>query len=178
MKLSVYSPGSIEEIRRLFTRVFSSAEGESEGLLVGGLAYDALTGTDADDLYGFVAEEAGQIIAAILFTRLTFPAGVNAFLLSPVAVDSACQGKGIGQELIGFGLDRLKQSGVELVFTYGDPGFYSKVGFEQISAEIARAPFQLSLPEGWLGQSLAGDPIEPVSGVSRCVEAFNRPEIW
>ena len=36
-----------------------------------------------------------------------------------------------GQQLINFGLAHLKEIGVELVFTYGDMNFYSKVGFKQ-----------------------------------------------
>jgi len=60
---------------------------------------------------------------------LTFESEVNAFLLGPVAIHTSYQGKGIGQKLINFGLNTLKENGVELAFTYGDPNFYSKVGF-------------------------------------------------
>jgi putative acetyltransferase len=178
VKLSPYSPGSVEEIRQLFTQVFSNSEGQSEGLLVGNLAYDLMTGTNAQDLYGFIAVEHGQIIGSIFFTRLTFACEINAFLLSPVAIHTNYQGKSIGQKLINFGIHHLKEMGVELVFTYGDPDFYSKVGFNQVIGKIAKAPFKLTQPEGWLGQSLVGDEIEPIAGDSYCVEAFNKPEYW
>ena len=49
MKLSIYRTDNIEEIKQLFTKVFSDSEGQSEGLLIGNLAYDLMTGTDVKD---------------------------------------------------------------------------------------------------------------------------------
>ena len=178
MKLLAFKPGNIEEIKQLFTKVFSDSEGLSEGMLIGNLTYDIMTGTDAEDIYGFIATENKQIIGSIFFTRLTFESGVNAFLLSPVAIHTRYQGKGIGQKLINFGISHLKENRVSIVFTYGNPGFYSKVGFKLISEQIAKAPFKLSQPEGWLAQSLVSDEVKPISGGSYCVKAFNKPEIW
>ncbi len=178
MKLSTYSSSNIEEIKQLFTKVFSDSEGQSEGLLIGNLAYDLMTSTDGNDLYGFVATENEQIIGSIFFSKLTFENEVNSFLLSPVAIHTSHQGKGIGQKLINFGLNTLKENGVELAFTYGDPGFYSKTGFRPITEKLVKAPLTLTYPEGWLGQSLLSDEIEPITGNSHCVDALNKPEYW
>ncbi len=147
-------------------------------MLIGNLTYDIMTGTDAQDIYGFIATENKQIIGSIFFTRLTFESGVNAFLLSPVAIHTSYQGKGIGQKLINFGIGHLKENRVSIVFTYGDPDFYSKVGFNLIPEQTVKAPFKLSQPEGWLAQSLVSDEVKPIAGNSYCVEAFNKPEIW
>ena len=178
MKLSQYNPGNIEEIKQLFIKTFSDSEGQSEGLLIGSLVYDLMTNTDAHDLYGFVATENGQIIGSIIFSRLTFESEVNAFLLSPVAIHTSYQGKGIGQKLINFGLNTLKENGVELAFTYGNPDFYSKVGFSLIAEKFVKAPLKLTYPEGWLGKSLVSDEIVPITGDSYCVEALNKSEYW
>ena len=178
MEFLTFKSSQSEKIKKLFTKVFSDSEGQAEGVLIGNLTYDIMTGTDAQDLYGFVAIENDQIIGSIFFTRLTFQNGVNAFLLSPVAIHTSCQGKGIGQKLIIFGINHLKEDGVRIVFTYGDSAFYSKVGFNKITEKIAKAPLKLTQPEGWLGQSLVSDKIEPIAGISYCVEAFNKPEIW
>ncbi|MCP3662227.1 MAG: N-acetyltransferase [Gammaproteobacteria bacterium] len=178
MKLSTYNKSDIEKIKQLFTKVFSDSEGQAEGLLIGGLVYDLVKSTDSQDIYGFVAIENNQIIGTIIFTRMTFESDDNAFLLSPVAILTNHQGKGVGQKLIKFGIQRLKEKGVKLVFTYGDPDFYSKVGFRHISEKIAKAPLELTQPEGWLCQSLVGDEIEPISGSSYCVEALNNSEYW
>jgi putative acetyltransferase len=178
MEFLTYKSSNTEQIKQLFTRVFSDSEGQAEGVLTGNLVHDLMTGTEAQDLYGFVAAEGEQIIGSIFFTRLSFQNRVNAFLLSPVAVHTDYQGIGIGQKLITFGINHLKETGVKLVFTYGDPEFYSKVGFIPITEKTAKAPLTLTQPHGWLGQSLVGDEIEPVAGDSYCVEALNKPEYW
>ena len=178
MKLSTYKPSNIEEIKQLFTKAFSDSEGQAEGLLIGNLAYDLMTSTDGDNLYGFIATENEQIIGSIIFSKLTFESERNAFLLSPVAIHTNYQGKGIGQKLINYGLNTLKKNGAELAFTYGDLKFYSKVGFSQIAEKTVKAPLKLTYPEGWLGQPLVNDVIEPITGNSYCVEALNKPELW
>ena len=178
MELLEFKSSNIEDIKHLFTKAFSDVEGQAEGELIGNLSYEIMTGTDTQDLYGFIAIENNKIIGSILFTRLTFKNGINAFLLSPVATHTSYQGKGIGQKLISFGIDHLKKNKVSIVFTYGDPSFYSKVGFNQISEKTAKAPFKLSQPEGWLAQSLDSDEIKPITGNAYCVEAFNKPELW
>lgn len=178
MHLSPFDPTQAEEIKNLFTTVFTASEGQSEGILIGNLAHDLIMKTDQKDLYGFVATEHGEIIGCIFFSRLTFESGVNAFVLSPVAVHSDHQGKGIGQQLIQFGIEKLKDEGVELVMTYGDIKFYSKVGFKPISEDVVKAPLKLTYPEGWIGQSLVDDTVAPIAGHSSCVEALNKPEYW
>jgi putative acetyltransferase len=67
---------------------------------------------------------------------------------------------------------------VDLAITYGDPKFYSKVGFHSVTEAVVPAPIPLQHPEGWLAQSLKGNEIEPIKGKSSCVEALNRPEYW
>ena len=178
MKILPYSPSNIDEVKELFTKVFSDSEGESEGLVIGNLTYNLMAGTDIQNLFGFVAVENKKIIGSIFFTRLTFESDILAFLLSPVGVHTKHQGKGIAQKLINFGIHHLKENGIELVFTYGDPKFYSKVGFSPISEELVKAPLKLSYPEGWLGQSLVNDEIEPIKGDSHCVDALNKQEYW
>ena len=178
MQLSKYSPGDIEEISQLFIRTFTDSEGESEGQLIGELVRDLMINTEPEDLYGFIATEVNQIIGSIFFTRMFFQSGICAFLLSPAAVLTAFQGKGIGQKLINYGIGCLKENGVSLVITYGDPAFYSKVGFKQITEQTIQPPFELSQPEGWLGRSLTGGEIKPIAGNPSCVKAFDKPDLW
>jgi predicted N-acetyltransferase YhbS len=178
MKFSTYSKSDQQEIEALFTRTFSDSEGQAEGELIGRLTHELMTRTETEDIFGFVATEQEQIVGCIFFTRLSFDSPIKAFLLSPVAVDTDHQGKGVGQKLINFGIKRLGELGAELVFTYGDPNFYSKVGFKHVPQEVAEAPFELVHPDGWLGQSLNGVSIKPLLGRARCVEPFNDPQYW
>ncbi|MBD2636621.1 N-acetyltransferase [Limnothrix sp. FACHB-881] len=178
MKLSLYQPNDAVEIEQLFIQTFTNSEGQSEGAIVGRLVKDLISSTDPSNFYGFVATEADQIIGGIFFSRLIFEDGTNSFILSPVAVRTDFQRQGIGQQLIRFGLDALSKEGVELVVTYGDPQFYSKVGFRGVTEAVIPPPFALQRPEGWLAQSLTGDQIRSIKGRSFCVEALNNPEYW
>ena len=177
MIVSIYNPSDIQELKQLFINTFSDSEGRSEGVLIGKLVGDLLTTTNSNDLHAFVASENGQIIGGI-FSRLAFESSIDAFILSPVAVQTSYQRKGVGQELINYGLAALKENGVELAFTYGDPDYYTKVGFSPISEKMAKAPLALSYPNGWLAQPLTGAKMEPMCGNSRCVDALNNPELW
>lgn len=89
------------------------------------------------------------------FQPLAFRERTEAFILAPVAVHGDYQGKGIGQALIDHGLKDLKDRGVRLVLSYGDPRFHQKVGFRRISHEVVRAPSSsLSRKDGLASRSL------------------------
>lgn len=178
MRYSEYNPSKIEEINHLFIKTFTDSEGKSEGLTIGELTNNFMTSTDTNDFYCFVVTDNDKIIGGVFFSKLTFESDIKAYILSPMATLTEYQGKGVGQKLINFSLDVLKQNGVELVVTYGDPNFYSKTGFKQITEEIVPAPLKLSYPEGWLGQSLVSDKLDPIAGKSYCVKALNKPDLW
>lgn len=177
MNYSVFDASKSQEVIDLFIRVFTDSEGQDEGIAIGNLVSELLN-TNEHDLFGFVGTDQGKVVAGIFFSRLTFKDNTQAFILSPAAVDTSYQGKGIGQKLIRVGIQHLKEHGVELVVTYGDPNFYQKAGFHPISEKQIKAPQKLTQPEGWLGQSLTGDEIKPIPGTPRCVEALNKPELW
>ena len=179
MKYLRFKDKNTAEIRQLFTKTFGDSEGQDEGLLTGALAEDLLTKTDDNDLQVFIAVDKDKIIGCILFSRLRFEKShLKAFLLAPVAVHTDYQGKGIGQKLIHFGHSELKKDGVELVVTYGDIHFYSRVGYKQITEDVIPAPMKLTYPEGWLAQSLSGKEIAPAEGSTFCVDEINKPEYW
>jgi len=178
MKLAAYNPEQSQEIIKLFSDVFSDSEGQEEGQVIRLLVTELISTTDSKNLLGYVSISDERIIACIFFSRLTLPSGKIAFILSPVAVSSREQGKGLGQQLINFGIQQLKNHGVELVFTYGDPNFYSKVGFVKISEEVVKAPKKLTYPEGWLAQSLNNESIKSEAGFAKCVGALNKQEYW
>ena len=179
MQFTEFMSDSIDEIIQLFTKTFSDSEGKSEGELIGSLVSNMMKKTEKENLYIYIAKEDKKIIGCIVFSRISFEKkSINSFLLGPVAVHTDYQGKGVGQKLINWGHNDLRKKGVELVFTYGDINFYSKVGYNIISEKTIKAPLELSYPEGWLAQSLLNKEITPISGDSYCVEAINNPIYW
>jgi len=178
MNFRHYTPSESRSIEVLFSSVFEESEGESEGLLIGELAKNLLSTTAPEDLFVFVAVEDDEILGAIIVTRM--PAGKEAglFVLAPVAVATKNQGKGVGQKLIEYGIKELKAVGIKVLVTYGDPNFYSKTGFQQITEDMIHPPFTLTQPEGWLAQALDQNPLQKIEGKCSCVSALNDPSYW
>ena len=167
-----------KEVEELFTSVFTSSEGEKEGKLIGNLSSQLASNIDNNEIICFGVYENETLIGSIFFTRLQFSKPIQVFMLAPVAVSTEHQGKGIGQALINYGLNELKKRSVNVAVTYGDPSFYSKVGFQALSENVIQAPLKLSMPEGWLGQSLTEEPIPTVNDHPTCVKEFNDPVYW
>ena len=179
MDISEGFAGREPEIAALFARTFTASEGAAEGALIGGLVRDMMAGTPAEDIRVFTAADGGALIGAVVFTRIVWAEDARiAFILSPAAVAPERQGRGLGQALIRFALGALREAGVEIAFTYGDPNYYGKVGFAPVTEAVAPAPLPLSQPHGWLALSLTEAPLTPLRGASRCVPALMRPEIW
>lgn len=178
MTFSIFNSSNTQEVVGLFTDVFSASEGEKEGKSIGNLVSNLIATTQPEDLIGCVVVDKGRIVGCIFFSRFTVPGDQVAFILSPVAVATEMHGTGIGQRLIAYGLEYLRQQDVSLVFTYGDPAFYSKIGFQQISEKVVEAPFPLSQPVGWQAQSLDGGPMQAMNGSTQCVEALSDPAYW
>ena len=179
MEFSIGEGIAANELSIFFRDIFSSSEGPAEGELIGSLVRRLVSATPSEDVWTFVAREGGELAGAIIFSRLRFEQEAKTIVvLGPVAVATARQGKGIGQTLIAYGLAELRSAGVEIAVTYGDPGFYGKVGFEPMSEADVPAPYPLQYPEGWLAQSLTDSPLAPLHGPSRPVKAFEDPVFW
>jgi putative acetyltransferase len=167
-----------KQITELFTSVFTASEGENEGKLIGNLSSELASNIDNEKIICFGVYENEILTGSIFFTNLRFNESILVYMLAPVAVNTEHQGKGIGQALINYGINELKKRSVNVIITYGDPSFYSKVGFQALSENIIQAPLKLSMPFGWLGQSLTGEPIQPINEHPVCVKEFNNPVYW
>ncbi|MCQ0112529.1 Predicted N-acetyltransferase YhbS [Zhouia amylolytica] len=179
MKHSLYRGGRDNEIIALFRQTFTDSESEKEGNHIGTLVKQFLEHTPNEGIRVFITTKDDQVVSGVIFSKLTFEdCNICIWLLSPAAVVTSMQGKGVGQGLIRFAHDYLKQEGVQQLVTYGDINFYSKVGYKPITEEIIPSPLKLSYPEGWLAQSLESEHIKAISGKVYCVEAINRPELW
>ncbi|EAQ99131.2 putative acetyltransferase [Congregibacter litoralis KT71] len=178
MQFSTISQNDTDLIVQLYKDSFSEAEGPEEGAAIAKLVRSLLAEEELESIIGFVAADQQGLEAAIIFSPLSFAKGDAGFLLSPVAVRSKTQGQGIGSRLIRHGLEALKAQGHDIVFTYGDPAYYSRFGFVAVSHEKVVAPYPLSMPVGWLAVSLKGDDVTKLEGRLQCVRAFDNPDLW
>lgn len=167
------------DIIALFRAAFAASEGAAEGDLIAGLVKDMFQTTRDRDLFVFSAWDKGSLAGCIIFSRQSFEQDDRTvFLLSPVAVETSRQGQGVGQALLNHGLAEIRKKGIDIAVTYGNPDYYSIVGFQQITEQEIQAPQPLQFPHGWLAQSLTSAKLTPLAGPSRCVEALNNPEYW
>ncbi len=178
MNHKILDKSNQKEVTNLFKSVFTSSEGEKEGELIGNLASELSSNIDNQEIICLGAYEKTSLIGSIFFTRLRSNRSIQVYMLAPVAVSTKYQGKGVGQALINYGLNELKNRSAAVAITYGDPSFYSKVGFQTLSENIIQAPLKLSMPEGWLGQSLTGEPIPTINERPACVNEFNDSAYW
>jgi putative acetyltransferase len=178
MEFSRISSGRSREVTDLFRSCFTSSEGAEEGAAIAALAEGLASSIDEESVFCFAAFESQAIVGSIFFTKLVYEAPLQVYLLSPVAVQTSRQGQGLGKRLIAYGLNSMKDHGAQVAVTYGDPDFYGKVGFLPLSEDRLKAPMQLSMPFGWLGQSLTASPIPTLADRPACIGAFNDPKYW
>lgn len=95
---------------------------------------DALR-SDADDVLSLVAEEDGEVVGHIMFSRVRLDgsADVRAMALAPLAVLPERQRTGIGTALVRAGLEECHRLGTDAVFVVGHPTYYPRFGFKSAS---------------------------------------------
>jgi len=168
-----------QQITDVFYNSFSASEGRAEGELIRTLVANLLEGTPKPDMFIFAALHDNTVIGCAVFSRLTYTNDArDVLILSPMAIHPNHQNKGIGQTLLRESIALLKDHGIDILMTYGDPNYYGKVGFLPVTEEVAPPPFPLSIPKGWIVQSLHGAKIAPLQGTCTCVSALNNPAIW
>lgn len=97
---------------------------------------DALV-RDGDTVLELVAQEDGQVVGHILFSRLYVEQGGArhpAVALAPLAVEPSFHGTGIGGALIREAHLRLRQAGETLSIVLGDPDYYGRFGYSHARA--------------------------------------------
>ena len=105
---------------------------------------DALV-SSGDAVVELVAEEDGQVVGHILFSRL-YVVGVRtrfpAVALAPLAVEPSFHGTGIGGALVREAHLRLRAAGEKLSFVLGDPAYYGRFGYSHQRARRFESTIQ------------------------------------
>lgn len=105
---------------------------------------DALV-TGGDAVTELVAEEDGQVVGHILFSRLFVEADGAKFpavALAPLAVEPSFHGTGIGGALVREAHVRLKEAGETLSVVLGDPEYYGRFGYDHQRAAGFESDYQ------------------------------------
>jgi putative acetyltransferase len=92
-------------------------------------------------LVELVAEEEGQIVGHILFSRMTCEPMKRIAGLAPVAVRPDAQRRGWGQALCRAGIEELRRMGAEAVVVLGHVDYYPRFGFSREAAKLITSPY-------------------------------------
>jgi len=173
---------STESDRTVITDIHSNAFGPGQGQEIAELVNGLLDDATAEPSLSMVAETDDGLVGHILFTavRVQSHPDTSARILAPLAVLNAFQGAGIGGMLISKGLKRLAESGVDLVFVLGHPGYYPKHGFRPAGALGFEAPYAIP-PENadaWMVYELSAGVIGRIGGRIQCCEVLSQPQHW
>ncbi|MFI4935459.1 MAG: GNAT family N-acetyltransferase [Caulobacterales bacterium] len=115
-------------------------------------------------LVELVAEEAGEIVGHVLFSRMGADPARFVAGLGPLAVRPDRQGSGVGTALSMAGIAALGDLGVEAVVVLGHPDYYPRFGFSAKAARTLTSPYSgrpafmaMALKPGALDQPLKVD---------------------
>lgn len=148
---------------------------------VADLVRDLLGDPSARPLISLLAWEDDRPVGHIMFTAARLRGASQdaiSSILAPLAVVPSAQREGVGGLLIERGVQRLAESGVDLVFVLGHPGYYPRHGFEPASRLGLTAPYPVSPDDAWMVRALRPDVIGRVKGTVICAEALDKPEHW
>lgn len=137
-------PGDRRAVQDLHRRAFGD-----HGRVVGDLVESLRETITPEDGLSLVAERDGEVVGHVMFTRSLLDAPqrlVDVQVLSPLAVSPELHRRGIGSALVRRGLEILAERGAPVVFLEGDPGYYSRLGFEPGGGLGFRRP-SLRIPE-------------------------------
>ena len=157
-----------------------SAFSEDEREIVSKLAVNLLLEDSTPQIISLVAETEGIIVGHVAFSPVTIDGneGIQGYILAPLGVKPDHQKCGIGSKLIDSGMRQLSITGVDILFVYGDPEYYSKFGFSVDAAKCYIPPFKLQYPFGWQAIALNEFSTGKSPGKIACVASLCDPELW
>ena len=114
-----------------------------------------------------VATNDNKIVGHILFTKVKIKDDkgheFDSLALAPMSVMPDLQRRGIGGQLIRYGLNKAKESGHKSVIVLGHEHYYPKFGFVPANKWKIKAPFDVP-SNVFMGIELVKDGLKYVSG--------------
>ena len=126
------TPADHDAIRRIVDAAFG---GPAESAIIDGVrAEDAV-------LADLVAEQGGEIVGHVLFSRMSVAPARFIAGLGPVAVRPDQQRRGIGDALCRAGIEVVRAMGAEAVVVLGHVEYYPRFGFSSDVAKNIASPY-------------------------------------
>ena len=160
--------------------VYLCAFPEGEREIVSKLAINLLSERTTPQTISLVAETKGAVVGHVAFSPVTIDNNekLQGYILAPLGVKPDCQKRRIGSKLIESGMQQLIKTGINILFVYGDPEYYSKFGFSAGVADRYTPPYKLQYPFGWQAVTLNACNITKPSINIACVTSLCDPQLW
>ena len=151
---------------------------DREGPVIAELVRDILSIQTDRSVYSFVIESGERVFGHIVLSPVIIEGSekTRAYILALLAISTGCQKQGLGTSLISYSINELKEHGIEVLFVYGDPAYYSRSGFK--TEKTISAPYDLEYPEAWMTRELIEGVLSNVHGVVKCVSPLMSHEYW
>jgi putative acetyltransferase len=114
-----------------------------------------------DKLFELVADEGGELVGHIMFSKLWADSIQLYAALAPLAVRPDRQRTGVGGRLTQFGLESAKDFGAHGVLVLGHVAYYPRFGFSTEATKLVKSPYSghpafmaIALQEGALDKPL------------------------
>jgi putative acetyltransferase len=127
------------------------------------------------DSVSLVADD-NEVVGHILFTPVVVENQEQRLVgmgLAPMAVLPERQRQGIGSQLVGRGLEILRERGCPFVVVVGHPEYYPRFGFEPASNHRLASQWEGMPDAAFMVLALDGDAMVGASGVARYRDEFN-----
>jgi putative acetyltransferase len=167
---------NFEDISTVHKLAFGEKEGKEIIKLLNNLSRDKT----AQPLFSIVAFNYKKLIGHVLFTNAKIKDNkkIRIAILAPLAVLPDFQKTGTGTKLIKNGFKILKKEGYDFIFTYGDPDYYSKFGFESASKLNIKPPQKIpkKYKDAWMIKQLNKKEIKNIE--VDCAESLKEKKYW
>lgn len=159
---------------------FICAPSPKEREIVSKLAIDLLSEKTTPQTISLVAEADGTIVGHIAFSPVIIENNevFQGYILAPLGVNPNHQKRRIGTKLIEYGMQRLSGMGVNVVFVYGDPKYYSRFVFSNNVVHPYTTPYKLQYPFGWQAIVLSECDLGEKPAAITCVSSLCYPQLW
>lgn len=176
MDIRIATGNDQDDIHNIYYSAFAHDERE----MVSKLAVDLLSEETTPQTISLVAEIEGSIVGHVAFSPVEICNSdyLQGYILAPLGVKPDYQKQRIGSKLIQKGIQKLSHTGVNILFVYGDPDYYSRFGFSVETAVRYSPPYRLEFPFGWQGIVLNEYKIEQPANKITCVTSLSDPALW
>jgi predicted N-acetyltransferase YhbS len=139
--------------------------------------YRLREGVEPLEALSFAAVSAeGRLLASLRFWPVLIGGETDAILLGPLAVEPDLQGRGIGKNLVYYGLGEAKRLGHGICIVVGEPEYYGPYGFVNAPALGLALPGPVD-PRRFQALELSPGALEGVRGtIGRDERPHNRGE--